>query len=278
MLLYKYFSQKRSSFLKELMIRFTPPGSFNDPFDSLPAMDGFDANFIQEKVDKNLLDVVFDCASSDVDGIKNKRKMLVLPEARKILMKQYTTMPGGVGSLFQKLYSGKINREIGILCLSENSRSILMWSHYADEHKGFAIGFESSDAFFSHQVDEPDDIGLLRRVSYSKKRIHIDVRKIKNECAPDMFFSKNEDWSYEQEWRIIRFLHGAEHVTPQNIHLFKVPSSAIREVILGCKVEPKTTEALLALVKENPELKQVSFFEAMLSRTEYEMDIFPFTP
>ena len=33
---------------------------------------------------------------------------------------------------------------LGVLCLSACDNSILMWSHYADEHKGFCIGFNNS--------------------------------------------------------------------------------------------------------------------------------------
>jgi hypothetical protein len=46
MLLYKYMPPERRQFLEKLLIRFTPPGLFNDPFDCLPFIDGFDASTI----------------------------------------------------------------------------------------------------------------------------------------------------------------------------------------------------------------------------------------
>jgi hypothetical protein len=244
-------------------------------------MEVCDAEFIQEKVDKVQLDIVFDYALSDSSETENQRKLSVFPEARKILMEHYTTMPGGLESLFQKLHREKINREIGILCLSANPRSILMWSHYADEHKGFVIGFDSDDDFFSHRLGEPEDIGLLRIVDYVNNRPIVVIEKLKNENhdTPDYFFTKNPDWDYEQEWRIIRFLNGAAVVLcgeTHKTHLFKVPASAIREVIFGCNAQAQVRETLLATVKENPTLKHVSFFDAALSRSKYEMDILPF--
>jgi len=62
MVLYKYFPPERKAFLNELLIRFTPPGSFNDPFDSFPAIHGFDDTLITAKVNKAGLDIAFNIA------------------------------------------------------------------------------------------------------------------------------------------------------------------------------------------------------------------------
>jgi hypothetical protein len=43
-----------------------------------------------------------------------------------------------------------------------------MWWHYAIEHKGFVIGFDSQDSFFAKRPNDPVDIGVLLPVNYSK--------------------------------------------------------------------------------------------------------------
>ena len=182
--------------------------------------------------------------------------------------------PSMLQEYFQIVHSKRVNKDIGILCLSENRKSILMWSHYADEHSGFVVGFDSEDPFFHHHQDEQEDIGKLFRVNYSEKRTLIDVKTIRDGInLPDIFFTKNKEWGYEQEWRIIRLLKGANETHPNNIHLFKVPPTAIREVIFGCKVQPHTVDDLFNSIKINPDLSHVAFFDAALSRTKFEMDI-----
>jgi hypothetical protein len=131
MLLHKYFPNERASFLKEFLIRFTPPGLFNNPFDSLPAYASFDANFIREKVDKVALDLALQFALEDIPETKKKQKLALLPKANEILFELYNSYPNILREYFQKTHLKKINEDIGILCLSKNPKSLLMWSHYA---------------------------------------------------------------------------------------------------------------------------------------------------
>ncbi|MCV2884796.1 DUF2971 domain-containing protein [Aestuariibacter sp. AA17] len=46
-----------------------------------------------------------------------------------------------------------IERNIGILSLSKTNENLLMWSHYAQNHQGFVIGFnEEHDFFFQKKL------------------------------------------------------------------------------------------------------------------------------
>jgi hypothetical protein len=277
LLVYKYFSLERSFFLKELFVRFTPPGLFNDPFDSLPSYEGYNTKFIQEQVNKVGLDLALSIALENTSEFERQIKLALIKPANEILIKEYSADPSKLDTVFQELHRKKLNTDIGMLCLSGNPRSILMWSHYSDEHEGFVIGFDSEDKFFSHSSDEPEDIGLLRPVEYVKDRPRVNIPKITvQKSTPDIFFTKNREWSYEQEWRIIRFFKNADEIRPPNSHLFKVPPTAIREVIFGCKTPPDVVDAISAPLKENSSLSHVKLFCASLSRRLYEMDISPY--
>lgn len=274
-MLYKYFPPERSSFLKELLIRFTPPDAFNDPFDSLPAFNGFDTGFIRQKVEKIGLDMAFNFALEEIPESEKRKKISAITPANRILQKQYIANPTILATYFQQAHRNRLSKDIGILSLTKNPKSILMWSHYAVEHRGFVVGFDSEDKFFEHRADDPEDIGMLLKVGYSNDRPLINVQKINSdEPIPDIFFTKNTDWDYEQEWRIIRFLKDAKEIRSENIHLFQVPATAIREIIIGSKVEPQTVANLYSAFSQNQELSHISFFEASLSYTKYEMDIF----
>jgi hypothetical protein len=37
-----------------------------------------------------------------------------------------------------------VSKEFGVVCLSTDCGNIAMWSHYADQHRGIVIGFDST--------------------------------------------------------------------------------------------------------------------------------------
>ncbi|MFC6520321.1 DUF2971 domain-containing protein [Undibacterium arcticum] len=43
----------------------------------------------------------------------------------------------------QKVVSEERMQNIGVMCLSEDKNNKLMWSHYADSHRGICIGFST---------------------------------------------------------------------------------------------------------------------------------------
>ena len=275
MLLYKYCPPERADFLKERLIRFTQPGLFNDPFDSLPAVTGYTKEKARAQARKVSLDIAVELALGDFSRIDPRMNMAVLNRAAAELEEEYAADPTAVGLKYLAALRNRMFNDIGILCLSEDRSNILMWSHYAKNHSGFAIGFDSEHSFFSHRDNEPEEIGQLRKVVYVKQRPCLHLSTIENEGpVPDFLFSKNADWSYELEWRIIRFLKTADSIDKNNVHLFGVPPSAIREIIFGCLADENTVNKLEAASK-NPDMKHVNFFRADLSRVEYEMDIVP---
>ena len=99
-----------------------------------------------------------------------------------------------------------------IACFSEDVQSILMWSHYADSHKGFALEYD-----FRPTLMRPlPRVGLFP-VIYSEERFDASaflawgmftILGIKS-INPDILASikaalyKSKSWEYEKEWRMI---------------------------------------------------------------------------
>lgn len=75
-------------------------------------------------------------------------------------------------------------------CFSEKNDSMLMWSHYARNHSGICLEFEFVDELISNtkQIDYVDE--------------NFDLKNLTPEKA---ILIKHKDWSYEKEWRYIRF-------------------------------------------------------------------------
>lgn len=113
---------------------------------------------------------------------------------------------------FFPILSEMSKRNSTMACLSENIKSVLMWSHYANSHQGFALEY-----IFRPTLEKPIfNVGLFP-VIYDEERMDVSqymawtflqlIGIAANE--PDItsylkiILHKSSLWSYEQEWRLI---------------------------------------------------------------------------
>jgi hypothetical protein len=155
--------------------------------------------------------------------------------------------------------------EAGIFSLSETSENQLMWSHYAEDTKGIAIGFEVgansklSDNDHCVKVNYSDTLpafkgkGFLNQISffmdecgrpYSKSQISFSDPTFKLAIS-----TKPTVWRYEQEWRYIEERSGG----------FPLPGR-ITEIVFGLKCSAEIRSKYKALVKSNFK-DYISFYE-----------------
>ena len=292
MILYKYFRpyQKQNNnriiiedLLARLLIRFTQPSDFDDPFDCLPQIEGLENLEYFRRLFKESAAKFKEVRHFDKLALEEK----IFQEGRlNELEERKVQIDVSNPEKWENAYLDSIKRraftQVGILCLSERHDDILMWSHYADNHTGFVIGFDTEKTdFFKHKSDEPGEIGELRNVNYSKERPAVHVPFTEESPDVDIFFTKNEDWRYQAEWRIVRFLRDAHSQSKPGIHLFSIPPNCIREIIFGShaeKTKEPSIEPTLELIKSNPALCDIKIKKAHLSRRNFLLDISDFTP
>ena len=92
-----------------------------------------------------------------------------------------------------------------------------------------------------------------------------------NEINSEICFWLNTDWKYEEEVRVISTFNLKEttiHKEPYDIHLFKVPHSAICEIILGVNIEKSIETKIRAFAVE----KKINIYKAKISDTEFDME------
>lgn len=83
---------------------------------------------------------------------------------------------------------------IGICCFGRIHNSILMWSHYANNHKDFCIEYYINKS--------PRGINPLD-VNYTKSFVKASFYKEQQKAIFHMVFTKAKQWEYEQELRSI---------------------------------------------------------------------------
>ena len=121
---------------------------------------------------------------------------------------------------------------LGMLCLSEEPRDILMWSHYADGHTGFCLKFDKAGVKKVWGFCEP----VKYRQSYLNFKEVVD--KALSLKLHKFLLSKSEHWEYEGEWRVILNCYN-----PLN-RLQTFPDHLLKGVILGCQM-PKENKSMI---------------------------------
>ncbi len=223
--LYKYFSSSRN-FFDYRMIRFSQRSVLNDPFELLPAKSAFIKEMSHSKdasSRKHLEDKYADTNLSDIDGFN----------------------------------------DYGVLCLTEDRRNLTMWSHYAESHKGYVVGFDMTHPFFNFPEDKgwgEVETKVVHKVNYS------DFRPQQTGNVTSWFLQKSNAWMSEKEHRVIRRLKEADKIldasknlraldehsaiwpgmfkNPDYICLFEVPKEAVISVVFGAKMKPTIRETI----------------------------------
>ena len=120
----------------------------------------------------------------------------------------------------------------GLLCFSRTWEEPLLWSNYADKHKGIAIGFEiNSPDIFNVEYD-PNPIRKqfdLTNDIIANKNLFLELAKI-----------KYINWHYEKESRILIRLNTCTIINNHYFIGFR-NSLKVKEVRLGAKYDYEAT-------------------------------------
>ncbi len=120
----------------------------------------------------------------------------------------------------------------GIYCMSKINDSTLMWSHYADKHRGVCLGFKvptMSGPTITVEVKYEDEIKPLQ---HSFETSGTSVRWM---CC------KSKVWEYENEVRLIDVLNNG---------VFPFHKSNLCEIYFGVTTPQEEIDALKAIIKQ----------------------------
>jgi hypothetical protein len=278
MKLYKYCAPRRVSDLQSRLIRFTQAIEFNDPFDLSPTYDIFSQEDQSEFIRQD--------EAKGGDGksytLTPERLSLMLGATRlgqEFLLRQYQWL-GGSFSIDNNLAARlQLSLTFGVLSLSESYDNLLMWSHYADQHRGFVIEFESESEFLAPNYSKRIP-SFLEKVEYNDLRPHLSATTINR---PEALVRKASVWAYEREWRAIKYLVSSDRVLPAHpigqvppydslpIHLFSFPATSVTAVITGALMRSEDYQALTGLISSTPEYSHVRVHHMQLSANEYRL-------
>lgn len=155
-----------------------------------------------------------------------------------------------------------IKDSLRICCFCEIPNSNLMWSHYADYHKGFCIEYSTKSLFKNEIVRK-----FLHPVYYSNQRTNASnhiFNSLKGET--NVFIGviasilKSPEWMYEKEWRFVAPF-GIANGSPS--FSFCQPN----RIILGTRVDPSAESTISEIAKN----KHIPLINATLDHKGFDI-------
>lgn len=141
----------------------------------------------------------------------------------------------------RKITEEDLKKELFVKCFSEIStkKNVLMWSHYADDHKGICIEYTPQYDLDINKTDYTDYciFNLIEPVRYriapfKKGARHKDIHYVK-----EVLFTKAKCWEYEKEWRLNRSIGRDKYLEYEKEKLFlKFKPNELTKVTLGYRL------------------------------------------
>jgi hypothetical protein len=266
--LYKFISDPAAvEFILQGIAKFTPIPELNDPSELLP-------NLIPEEVQRSLARLrEHGYSDEDMAYLRKEENLLqrLAPSFRAVdvpVTKELATAllrsPFYDSDLMlNQLLNGaarEMSSKVGLFCLTRRYNSLPMWAHYAANAKSLVVEFQNLEDVF-----RGDDTGVLYEpiaVRYERERLGVTFDPRSHES---IFFSKFQDWSYEQEVRVVLPLADCRQQRSGDnlLYLFDIPRTCITRVILGWNMAPAVAEKVRSFARDlnsNVNVLQAYFF------------------
>lgn len=198
--------------LENKTLWFSSPKQFNDPFDCNINLINFTPS------EKDIVKLIND----KVAGNRALRRK----EIKKNKQNPYR-IKNQMAEQFQETFHNS-----GVCCFSEIEDDILMWAHYAENHKGVCLKFNSSIS---------DIATMTAKVQYKpnfEKEMFFSGDPY---CIYHLVFTKSESWNYEKEIRAFIMMYNGKVA-------FDI--KCLTEIIFGCKIEEENKKQIKRIVTE----------------------------
>jgi hypothetical protein len=283
--LFKYLPPRRIDVLRTTRVCFSRPSTLNDIFELQPVFEhlGSPAH-VKGVLTREQWEVNLDKHTEEAFARRRpeERGGMTLEEAKarmRQLAGSYEDVAGQVHEIVESNKAdvgaevlARLDRTVGVFCLSEIPTNLLMWALYAQRHEGFLLEFDSGHSFFHQRHGRNGEFGTVMSVEYGTRPKTLMVEATMGE----LFFTKSAEWSYEREWRIVLPLERATESKPTKhgaapVHLFAFPPDSLVSVVLGCRMSDKA--AVLDALRANEALQHVRRRRAVQDPGEYRVYI-----
>ncbi|MGH7784360.1 MAG: DUF2971 domain-containing protein, partial [Candidatus Binatia bacterium] len=284
MTLYKYLPADRADIIELGLIRYTQPIYLNDPFEMTPR---FGELFSEKAITKafrgearrKAVKEVIEKLPPQFRQLARILAWLAFVFKARQMRESMRTIVGTFAIQFRQQFSEILERTVrrstGVLSLTARPDNLLMWSHYADQHRGFVVALNEQHPVFDERRSNEDEFNHLRQVVYSKDKM---VGQLADMTGVDLLLRKSLEWSHEEEWRIVKQLESAAAMAitaDRGIYLYALPPEAIQGIIFGAHMADDARFRIQTALYANPAYDHVWQKQAEVAANKFALNFFP---
>lgn len=228
--LYKYrsFNDFTNAIITESSIWYANPLTFNDPFDMNPF---FRQKYSKREIKAHIKDFIQTSANTRNMPFEEQEKYRCKYEEQSNTNEKFV-------ALRNRLFNEQISNT-GVVSLSKCNDSILMWSHYADNHKGLVFEFDYSHIKELYLHEYPHKIDYIEKLNLLS---HAAVQAERRMQMASILLLKYIDWAYESEYRIIDFDFQGNKPFQKEL---------LTKIIFGLRSSPEDMQCMVKLCRKN---------------------------
>lgn len=211
----------------------------------------------------------FDCIANQIpffnlDNLSKKQKKIQLDQSKKARL----------------LVENYINHT-KVACFSLIKDSILMWSHYASNHSGICIEYDSNYLRSEEKYEQKNILKkkhwelISRSINFYNdffKVRYVDnlVRAydFKSLNIPSLYLRKYVDWEYENEVRRVIYVNNIYDKNEKKVYH---RPEAIKAIYLGAKSSNKTEKEIRDIITEKYK-NQIPLFKSNLEMDSFKIN------
>lgn len=226
------FNEERlRSALASRTLYCSSPSAFNDPWDCKPH---FNTELLADSMENEkhvqwAVDLCRRKTTMSVADIENMRRTLLTDRARATAL---------IVKISEEIFP-EINQRYRVYCLGPDVGNLLMWAHYANDHKGICLEFSLRNEVMCCALR----CRYLREFPLMKAYSQTDDDNLL------LLLAKAEAWAYEKEYRLVAqersvAIPGGGTLMTDN-GLLQLGDGALTAVIVGCQGDFEKVRALV---------------------------------
>lgn len=148
-------------------------------------------------------------------------------------------------------------QKAGVLCFSTEPKNVLMWSHYAKDHKGLVLQFELAR--------DPEEFCGAFPVNYNGGYPQFNWFGQIEEQLMQIVLQKHPAWRYENEHRIVKIGNARTYLD--------LNPEALTGVICGCRIDSALKSKVLKVLRarKKAKLPDVQVYQASKHGAAYKL-------
>jgi hypothetical protein len=260
---YRFNNEQSRHNLENDFVWVCSPRSYNDPYDSSISIaahtltDTVIRQSVRQFFERQLESTVDACKIEKILNAPHPAQALqklimadverVPPEHQAMFAEPLAAQLKAWEEVFAKTLAASHKDSLKVCSFSGSQYSIIMWSHYADQHRGFCLEYDTDSL-------PPENlfVRMLYPVIYSEKLFDgtkYYLAAMRNRATFNILFPalaalyKSPEWSYENEWRLVIPANLVREASP-----WRVPTP--KQIYLGSKMPDGEKEQIIQVCRK----------------------------